>query len=169
MWPHKDLGWWAFVIGIIALFAAYPLEVLAHITAPNWKNWWAERSRASVTKRVSLLEKEQEKMAKIPEASEAESFIMWRLELLTIIVGMSVHMLLFMGYFAVITLGQDLQKSTNISFKIGMFTVISLNFLVMQLATRGSLTKFRRFRSPLYRKRVQKNIEELKSKLASMC
>ncbi len=57
MWPHRDLGWWGFVISIIALLGAYPLSLLVNLTSPALKNWWAERSIASIRKRIDKLEK----------------------------------------------------------------------------------------------------------------
>jgi hypothetical protein len=75
VWPHKDLAWWAFVLSVLAILAAYPIEVLAHITAPKWKNWWAERSEASMKKRVDKLEKQlshyEEEYKVLPEVEEA--------------------------------------------------------------------------------------------------
>jgi hypothetical protein len=41
MWPHKDLGWWGFVLSLVALFLLYPVGVIVNITTPKLQNWWA--------------------------------------------------------------------------------------------------------------------------------
>jgi hypothetical protein len=55
---HHDLGWWGFVLGIAALVLTYPISLLANLTSPAIKNWWAERSVASLQKRIRKLEQQ---------------------------------------------------------------------------------------------------------------
>ncbi len=57
MWKH-DLGWWGFVLAIATLILAYPLDVLAHLTTPLLKNWWASRSRLTLEERIKSLKAE---------------------------------------------------------------------------------------------------------------
>lgn len=58
LWPQKDLGWWGFWIGLLALFLAVPLAVIGNILTPKILNWWAARSRAALEKRIAKLEAE---------------------------------------------------------------------------------------------------------------
>ena len=73
MWMGHDLGWWAFVISVLALVLAYPLDLAAHLTAPKLKNWWAERSVASIRRRLGELEARLAKYeTEYPQISEVE-------------------------------------------------------------------------------------------------
>src|SRR5438445_11974470 len=75
VWLHRDLGWWGFVISIIALISAYPLSLLANLTTPSLKNWWAERSTASLTKRIGKLEAQLAGCMQYQALSEGEDYI----------------------------------------------------------------------------------------------
>jgi hypothetical protein len=72
MWPHKDLGWWGFVIAVVALLLAYPFSLLANLTSPTVKNWWAARSRAGLQKRIRTLARELAVMEQNPPLTHAE-------------------------------------------------------------------------------------------------
>src|SRR5260221_254304 len=75
MWGH-DLGWWGFVLAIATLVLAYPIDVLAHLTSPIVKNWWAEGSISSLGRRIIALEKELEEIEKNPVISDGEERIL---------------------------------------------------------------------------------------------
>jgi hypothetical protein len=165
MWPHKDLGWWGFVISIIALLGAYPLSLLANLTSPVLQNSWATRSRASVQKRISQLKEELAKMATVSEASEVDDFIMWRLELLNNALGLAVHLLLSSIYLAAVAFQPNVRTRIGFLFYFWFLMTILLNFALVYTATQGKSKEFRRMRSPRQRERLQKNIEILKAKL----
>ncbi len=75
MWKH-DLGWWGFVLAIATLILAYPLDVLAHLTTPLLKNWWASRSRLTLEERIKSLKAELGLMEMNPAMSETEDMIL---------------------------------------------------------------------------------------------
>jgi hypothetical protein len=166
MWLHKDLGWWAFVISVVALVLVYPLEVLAHITAPWWKNWWAERSIASTRKRIDKLEKllaDNEQRYKV--LSEGEDYILNGLAglglLATFCVELLVVVLLAITSFATPTVSSH-DKAPVVA--AALFAA-AFAYLV-GYATFLKLSVFRRNRSPRIRNAMRKNIEELKQRLA---
>ncbi len=71
MWGH-DLGWWGFVLAITTLVLAYPLDVLAHLTSPKVRDWWASRSQAALVRRITKLKDELSKIEKNALISRTE-------------------------------------------------------------------------------------------------
>ncbi|MFZ3333540.1 MAG: hypothetical protein WA197_23075 [Candidatus Acidiferrales bacterium] len=78
----RDLGSWGFWLSILALIAAYPLNLLANLTSPRLQNWWATRparSRASLQKTIAELESKLAEMQRREPITDVESFILSRL------------------------------------------------------------------------------------------
>lgn len=166
MWPHKDLGWWAFVISIVSLVLVYPLEVLAHITAPRWKNWWAERSTASTRKRIDKLERQLADNERTYEVlSVAEDRILKGIEgvglLVTFCVELLAIVLVTITSFASPTVSSH-DKAPVVG--VALFAV-AFGYLI-GYGTFVKISVFRRKRSPRVRSALRKNIEELKRRLA---
>ena len=72
---HHDLGWWGFVLAVLALLIAYPLSLLANLTSPFIKNWWAERSVTSIRKRIDKLERQLQDYEGEREWNDFESLL----------------------------------------------------------------------------------------------
>ncbi|MGC2420153.1 MAG: hypothetical protein WA405_00720 [Candidatus Acidiferrales bacterium] len=162
---HRDIGWWAFVLAIVALIVTYPLEVLAHLTAPRWKDWWAERSERSVRKRVEQLEEElREYEQKYKLLSEAEEYILMSIEVGALLGGVSVNVLATLLALAALFIPQLVKPQRWLLF--GLAGVIVAACFLAVFVVFGRFTEFRIRRSPTYRDQLRKSIEKLKGRLA---
>jgi hypothetical protein len=167
MWMHHDYGWWGFVIAIVGLGLAYPIDVLAHLTAPIVKNWWAERSVASMRKRIEKLEKQlADEEQNYPLLSVVEE------QLFKGIVGLAalgmfglqflvICFLLAVGHFLPTPL-----TAHNAVPGVGLPLFVFAGGYAILFAVFGKLTAFRKERSPSERNALKKSIEELKKQLA---
>jgi len=159
MWSHRDLGWWGFWIGLVALVLAFPLSLLANMITPVVQNWIAKRGLASLVKRIATLEAQLAEFEKDPAIDEVDDHILWglkRAEMTAIGVGSTVMLVLL---FAV----EMLTDANSERFKV--FATIVLIGLLMDLALILRLRyerDFRYFRSPRSRKAMRTAIEELK-------
>jgi hypothetical protein len=165
MWPHKDLGWWGFVISIIALLSAYPLSLLANLTSPALKNWWAERSVASTRKRIDQLERQLAEYMQYPALSEGEDYILRATEALSMLLALCVTMLavllMAVAWFAPATVSNhDKQPLVALALTGGIIA-----FLI-GVVIFGRFSRFRGKRSPIDRNNLNKYIDELKKKLS---
>jgi hypothetical protein len=76
MWPHKDLGWWGFVVSVACLILTVPLAILANFLTPKLKVWWTIRSLGSATKKLNGLLKLMKKIDAEPELSHSAATIL---------------------------------------------------------------------------------------------
>jgi hypothetical protein len=163
-WP-KDLGEWGFWIALVGLLAAYPLEVLAHITAPKWKNWWAERSATAMRNRIEKLGKQfADREQNYEVMSPVEDMILKGVEATGQLAVLCLQVI-------VVSLLLGIQHfMPNASIK----DVSPLLFLAVLVATVGyiiafavleKVSHFRAERSPSNREDLRKTIEELKRRL----
>src|SRR5580700_11187937 len=76
MWLHHDIGWWGFVLAVATLILAYPLDVLAHLTTPKLKVWWAIRSLGSATEKLEGLVRMMKRLEAEPELSHSAAAIL---------------------------------------------------------------------------------------------
>jgi hypothetical protein len=163
MWPHKELGWWASVLTVIGLVLLLPASIAANLLTPKIKNWWSERSIASLRERVEKLEKEFAEIEAFPLISDAESRI---LELLMA----STYLLVTLGwvctaceFMALITLQRRLG---DLAFAIGFGPIIIL--IVIWGIAMGRAVTFYNERSPAVRRKLEESIQKLSTKRASM-
>ena len=98
MW-HKDLGWWAFWISLLALISAFPLSVLANLASPKIRNWWASRSRAALQKRIAVLESDLAHMQEGEPITNVESFMLSSVERLETSMGWWVYLIVSTVWF----------------------------------------------------------------------
>jgi heme A synthase len=164
MWPHRDLGWWGFVISLMALLGAYPLSLLANLTSPALKNWWAERSIASTRKRIDKLEKQLAEYMKDPALTEGEDYILRATEALSMLLALCVTMLavllMSLAWFAPVTVSNHDKEPLVALALVGAVCAFLIGIVVF-----GRFSRFRRKRSPIDRNYLNKYIEELKKKL----
>jgi hypothetical protein len=171
MFLGRDLAWWSFVVGITALILCFPLAVLANIVTPRLQNWWAERSVASIRKRVAALEKqflanEQEGQS----LSDGEDWILLGIEMLGMLGSFSLSMLgatmftiaeriplIDNPHSAPITQSVGVEK---IALVVGVFALVFMYIFAQRLGV------FRRKRSPSVRRSMEKSIVKLKEQLA---
>jgi len=168
MWTHHDLGWWGFVLAVVTLFLAYPLDVLAHLTAPVVKSWWAERSVASMRKRIEKLENEladYEQNYQLLSAVEEELF--------KGVEGLAAFGLLCLEFLVICFLLAILRFSPSVPLTahyavagVAFAVYVSCYGYVILFVVFGKMTTFRKRRSPSGRNTLRKSIEELKKRLA---
>jgi hypothetical protein len=165
MWLHHDASWWALVLAILALILMYPVSLLANLTTPVLKNWWAERSVASLKKRITNLEKQLVDYEQYPELSEAETYILLATEALSMMLGLCITMLAVV----LIVLSQYGMPTVSAHDKMPIVLLAlvsgSMAFLLGVIGF-GRITKFRTQRSPFDRNNLRKYVGQLKEKLA---
>jgi len=165
MWPHRDLGWWGFVISVVALLGAYPLSLLANLTSPALKNWWAERSIASTRKRIDKLEKQLAEYMQEPALTEGEDYILRATEALSMLLALCVTMLavllMSLASFAPATVSNHDKEPLVALALVGAVCAFLIGIVAF-----GRFSRFRRKRSPIDRNNLNKYIDELKKKLS---
>jgi hypothetical protein len=167
VWLHKDLGWWAFWISIVTLIAAYPLEVLAHITAPKWKNWWAERSAAAMRKRIENLEKQLADHEQNYEVvSPVEDMILKGIEATGQLLVLCVQLIVVAFVLGIQHFAPQSASIRDVASLLFLAMFVSAIGYVVAFAVLEKISLFRKNRSPSNREALRKNIEELKRQLA---
>ncbi len=156
MWKH-DLGWWGFVLAIATLILAYPLDVLAHLTTPLLKNWWASRSRLTLEERIKSLKAELGLMEMNPAMSETEDMILTSAQVTHVLIW-SLGYILVGGSFA---LDEGGKKSIVMFWALLSLLLLSVNAMVFSFP----IHKYRRMRSPRYRRKFATEIEHLENEL----
>lgn len=163
MWPRKDLSWWAFVLSVLALVGAYPFSLLANLTTPLLKNWWAERSVASIDKRIEKLEKQLADYEKHPKLSEGVDYVLRATEGLSLLLGLcvtmlSVVLLVLIAYVPLTATVQD--KRPIVVFAL----VGATSAFLIGIVAFGRFSRFRHERSPFDRNVLRKYVKQLKEK-----
>jgi hypothetical protein len=95
MFLHHDLGWWGFWI---TLGLAYPLSVLANLTTPILKDWWAARSRAGLQNRVRTLTTKLACMEQHPPLTNAEYLTLMGIRGIGKLIVASTHIIVGTGF-----------------------------------------------------------------------
>ena len=157
MWPHKELGWWGFVLAIATLILSYPIDVIAHLTSPILKNWWASRSRSALEERIKSLKAELGEMEKHPALSETEDQILTS--------GEVTHYLIWsLGYILVGSslVLDDVGRKSDVKF----WVLLALLFLTGNaMAFSFPIHKYRRMRSSRFRRKFAREIDQLENEL----
>jgi hypothetical protein len=170
MWMHHDLGWWGFVLAVIALAMAYPLNVFANLTSPVLKNWWAERSTASMRKRIVVLEKQLDDSQQYEELRLTEVYVLKALEIIVALGGLSFGLVLVV--LLMLTTLVPLHPSGNHPFIfVGPIFLVALFWMALTTTVVMPLSKeialFRQRRSPIHRTELITSIATLKGRLAT--
>lgn len=161
-WIPHDAGGWGLFISILALILAFPLSLLANLLTPRIRNWWAERSIASLTYRIGDLEKELAGLQE-PVISDGEDRI---LRAVTFIGAMLTQFVGFLILFALLFARELIHLEMAESHLKDLSTlVVVFTFGVQAIIVFPSLG-FLRKRSQVYRDRLKKEIEGLKARLA---
>ena len=168
-----DLVWWSFVLSAAALFLGVPMATVGAVLAPTIQNWWAERSKASMRKRITVLEHQlSEYEANYEQLSEVEDWILKGI----VVLGMTMAVALT-DLCAVLVLARDQKSIFNdphgiivptpvtiaLMALITLFIVLVVTFFIFR-----PIGEFRKRRSPEVRQSLRKSIQNLKSKLPMM-
>ncbi|MGD0076107.1 MAG: hypothetical protein ABSD31_17470 [Candidatus Binataceae bacterium] len=90
-WLPQDLGTF---LAIVALVLMYPVSLLANLSTPWFRDWWAARSHASLVKRRDTLRREQMKLQDVPMIDAGADAVLNELQVLTDGLTMDVHLLI---------------------------------------------------------------------------
>ena len=163
MLAHHDLAWWGFAVALAAMVLAIPINIIANLLTPLLKNWWAERSQASLRARIERLETElQHEVQRYPAMSETEHYIFKGLTLLATMIILSLSILLLevvlaMGPRAVVTHSRGAVGIVLLAVGcLGFFTV-AISFV--------ALSRFWTRRSPFHRSEQRRTIDKMKQTL----
>jgi hypothetical protein len=163
MWSHRDLGWWAFWISILALGSSFPLNVLANLFTPRFQNWLAGWSRASLQKRIAKLEIQLTEIEAREPITAIESYTLRRMELLEEALLSSAHLILTAIYFAVIATTTEFPNLWGYWF---------IGWIVFALLFNSARTIFKvrpstEFRLPDRELSLKRDIAKLKTELGT--
>jgi hypothetical protein len=157
---HHDLGWWAFIISIVALVAAYPLSLLANLTTPFIVTWFVRWSRSSLEDRIAGLERTLQDLEKEPPIDEVQDQTLWEIKHAKITVLGGVSSVVIVIYFALKAIpGISVDGLHVCAFFV--FTTLGFNMVVMLKQRYERDFRFRR--SPTVRRDLRKAIENLKN------
>ncbi len=178
MWMGHDLQWWGAVTGIAGFVIAMvmiPVSIFAPIFVPKLLNWWAERSVASLCKRILTLEATLARAEKVPMISEESHIILVSLQLaLAILAYISLAAELILQFIIEIAdvstsvrdplthkLPHDIASLPLQAF-IVFFVSIVITFIMM--FTAGRIGGFLLLRSPQSRRRMMSSLQTLRAK-----
>ena len=162
---HHDRDWWALVISVIALVGAYPLSLLANLTSPSLKNWWAERSVAAIKARIQQLEKQLEDYEKYKELTEGEDYILRAVEALAMLLLVCILMLA-MVLLTIISIAPAAFYDRNATPLMGLALAGMIFGFIVSIVVFGRYSLFRTKRSPADRELLRKALNSLKDTLA---
>jgi hypothetical protein len=162
---HHDLAWWGMFLAVLALILMLPVSIVANLLTPMLKNWWAQRSAASVRKRIEKLERQLADYEQYQELSEGLDYVLMATEALSMLLGLCVTMLCVTLLF----LSEIAPPSMNVTEKRPVvFLALFAGFAacLVGLVVFGKFSRFRQKRSPFNRNVLRNYIEKLKKKLA---
>jgi hypothetical protein len=163
MWPHKDFGWWGFVLSMVALLLIYPVGVIVNITTPKLQNWWATRSRASLQTRIKTLQEELARIERIPPVTFTEDYALLGTEQIGRLIQYSAQ---FLASVAVCLLGYLSSPGKRFYFTYGFIIFLAaLNYLTYKF-TMAPIRDYRHTFGPLKRTEIQLTIDKLTAKLS---
>ena len=159
-WPSYERGTWGIILAIAAILLAFPLSLLANLVTPAIRNWWANRSVATLKIRLATLERDLQKRQSYPLFSEGEETILLAIRR-TVFIGMN-----FVSLSLALPDGWLLHFQHKLSPE-----VIAINILVGVLAAGNAaymsvpIDLALELRSRSARTTLEKNIAKLKAKL----
>jgi hypothetical protein len=142
------------------------LEVLAHITAPKWKNWWAERSAAATRKRIEKLEKQLADYGKNAISSATEDIILKGIEATGQLAVLCVQLLVIILLLVVLYSGPKNTSVRELSPILALAILAAGAGYFVGFVILKKVGTFRMERSASKRDALRKSIEELKLRLA---
>ncbi len=155
---HHDLGWWGFVLAIVGIVLTYPISLLANLTSPAIKDWWATRSVTALRQRVDRVGRTLEDYEQYTELSEEGELIVSAIEL---IIALVVFCILTADGVLLIVMA-PLSTSGFTLFLMVALTAYT-GFAELLFFIKPERIK----RSPSTRKRIRRSLIELKEKLAN--
>lgn len=165
IWGH-NLGWWGSVLGIAAFILMIPANLLANFLTPFLKNWWSERSMASLRKRIAKLEGELSYNEQNYEAlSEFEEYALEGIEMAGILAGIIMLALVVVFLLTVVQASPFMRRML-----LGPMFLLSALMIVMTIASQrfvfNKITEFRKPRSERERSVTRQSLSQLRRKLA---
>jgi hypothetical protein len=151
-------------MGFLALFLAYPLAVLAHATAPWWKDSWAEWSENSLRKRIGKLKKQLEEYElRYKILDEGQEEILKAVEGVALLTGLAVALLAMLLLLAASHIPQ---MSRDGARQLGAMALLSaFSAFLVEVVVFGRFSRFRMRRSADYRQTIKESIEKLRVRL----
>jgi amino acid transporter len=165
MFLHHDRDWWALVISIVALAGAYPLSLLANLTSPSLKNWWAERSVAAIRERIQQLEKQLEDYEQYEQLTEGDDYILRATEALGMLFLVCTAMLALVLLSLLAIMSPTVRANYQAAIVALAITGPLFSFVVSAIAF-GNYSTFRTKRSKRDREILRQYLNKLRGTLA---
>jgi hypothetical protein len=158
---HNDLPTWNLILSLSALILTLPLAILGTILAPKVEDWWAWRSKRSLTDRIEKLEKKLRELDEKTPLTEIEEKILEVLQQAIFIFGYLLAGVVILIYrstnsphLIVPGFGLDLTQAIIIAVCMGLL-VAAFGLPIRNL---------RKERTTKYREALRTQIEELKER-----
>ena len=174
MGTGQNLAWWGVVLALTSLILMFPAAIFANIITPKLQNWWAQRSAASLQRRIEKLEKELADWEKNYDLLPVtEEFL---LRGISIVGGLCLSILQIIPLLAWLQLYPTLVFNIGgIQARVAAAAVLFLFLVPIWLLTRklnkkyfDKLFDYRKPRSETWRENRRKSIENLRVKLEKM-
>lgn len=176
-----DLAWWGFALAVLGLVLMIPASMLANMLTPKLMNWWAQRSEASLRKRIKMLEDKLAEFEKHELISETDDFILRGIQALAGLCRLLLFIVPMCAYEVTVSV-EDMQF--NIGFwsskeawahapRAGIAALLLIYASVWWIgysADKWLLRPMHRYRQPrsaFSRKTLKKDIEKLTAKIPS--
>jgi len=156
--PH-DLGTWGFIIALAALILAYPLDVLAHVTSPILRDWWAARSIAALQKRFDVLSARLDQLRDVQVIDEVAEQLFVAQERTMLMIGFGVHNLLTGLVLITSTMAPDFL------FEIGGLAFLIITNLFLMFGFRRNTTTYLARVSPNRRDGLKADVAKIEKAL----
>jgi len=158
-WRPHDL---ATFLAIVALVLMYPVSLVANLSKPMLRDWWATRSQASLIKRHSALLKQRDELRDVPVVDEGADLILTFVGVAIATVTFSTHIIL-----GKIFLLLDSMRIIRGDFpRTAFFWILMLSNLGFGMRSVLRVKRARRHISPAVRAKMEKGIESMEAKIA---
>lgn len=164
---HRSATWWALVLAIAFFFLSFPVSLAANILTPHIRNWWAERSARSLRVRIEALRARLSRLQRTHQmTSDAEHFL---LVFAAVASYTAACLSPFISLSVIITLGLA-ERSVNQKIPGAKYGAICLSVVVFGLSGFLAVLSMRiwgfvELHSPIVRRKMQRTIGRLESKL----
>jgi hypothetical protein len=157
-WRPHDL---ATFLAILALILMYSVSLVANLSTPMLRDWWAARSQASLIKRRSALLTQTDELRDVPMVDEGADLILKFVGVAIATVTFATHIVLG-GIFLLL----DSMRIIRGDFpRTAFFWILMWSNLGLGLRSVLRVKRARRRISPAVRSNMEKEIQRIEAKI----
>jgi len=148
------------------LLGAYPVSLLANLTTPKLRNWWAERSRKSLELRIERLKATLAEAEKFKPITLTEDHILTGIENVATLIQYSIQVLAGSGLTIASAYAGPIRFKLFWYLTAFVYFLVIMNYSTSKMMMSG-IRKYHRLFGPRERVGLQISIDELTAKLAT--